>query len=210
MTTSIPKMTLATDGSCLTNPGGRTGWAWVAQDGTYGMGWDYQGTNQTAELMGLISALRDHPTGALTIEMDSQYVINIATRWGRGWMRNGWKTADGQPVANLPLVKTLLRLLSNRPEGHTVTLVKVRGHDKLKRHPMNDAADQLAQSAARTAQVNGSPGQRTGTREPFTTKAATPTVRRAHDGPGSEPGQRCGSCNAVIRPVPPHCRCDFT
>ena len=52
---------VATDGSCLRNPGGPTGWAWVRADGAWASGGRPEGTNQIGELMAVVLALTDHP-----------------------------------------------------------------------------------------------------------------------------------------------------
>lgn len=200
----MQSLTLATDGSCLQNPGGPTGWSWVAQDGTYFHAGDTSGTNQTAELWGAITALRDNPVGQLIIQVDSEYVLNIATKWAAGWERSGWRTRDGSPVKNVSLVKALLRLVRGRDPLHKVTFVKVPGHDTQGRWPLNTAADQLAQAAARRAQKDEESFETAGTRAPF----SGPLAPAAGSGDGSAPGERCTSCDAIISPVPPHCRCD--
>ena len=37
-----------------------------------------------------------------TIYTDSQYVMNGATKWIKGWQKKGWKTASGSDVKNKP------------------------------------------------------------------------------------------------------------
>jgi ribonuclease HI len=59
MSTSL---TIGTDGSCLKNPGGPSGWAWVTEHGDYQYGSIPSGTNQVAELEALLRALREHIT----------------------------------------------------------------------------------------------------------------------------------------------------
>ena len=44
-------ITVSTDGSCLRNPGGAIGWAWVDHAGGSASGGLVSGTNQVAELM---------------------------------------------------------------------------------------------------------------------------------------------------------------
>ena len=43
-------ITVSTDGSCLRNPGGAIGWAWVDHAGGSASGGAPSGTNQVAEL----------------------------------------------------------------------------------------------------------------------------------------------------------------
>lgn len=136
-------MRIATDGSCLKNPGGKTGWAWVAEDGRWQSGSVAEGSNNIAELMAAIAALRAaKKVKEVHLEIDSQYVLNIIEKWGAGWKRRGWKKADGEPVANAELVAKLLEL-ADRPG---LTLEWVKGHNG---HWLNEFADEQAGLAAR-------------------------------------------------------------
>lgn len=144
------KLTVATDGSCLRNPGGATGWAWVAEDGRSCAGGAPTGTNQVGELYAVLTALRAFPVEDLTIQIDSEYAMNVSTHWGAGWARRGWRTAAGDPVKNLPLVKLIVHLMRTRPAP--VHFEKVPAHDSSGRWPLNDKADILAKTAAKRAQ----------------------------------------------------------
>lgn len=136
-------MRIATDGSCLKNPGGKTGWAWVAEDGRWQSGSVAEGSNNIAELMAAIAALRaSKKLEKVHLEIDSQYVLNIIQKWGAGWKRRGWKKADGEPVANANLVEKLLELAA-RPG---LTMEWVKGHNG---HWLNEFADEQAGLAAR-------------------------------------------------------------
>lgn len=137
-------ITVSTDGSCLRNPGGEIGWAWINHDGTFDAGGAASGTNQTAELTALLEAVRAHPGDEpLMIESDSQYAIKCASEWLEGWRRKGWKTASGSPVKNLELVQSIDRAIAER-EG-PVRFRWVRGHVG---NTFNERADQLAGHAA--------------------------------------------------------------
>jgi len=143
MSTSL---TIGTDGSCLKNPGGPSGWAWVTEHGDYQYGSIPSGTNQVAELEALLRALREHITVEdLTILADSEYAINVYSKWVRGWEQKGWRTASGSPVKNLIQVKALRRLQLIRADSGLapVRLEWVKGHARGK-HPLNDAADHWA------------------------------------------------------------------
>lgn len=52
---------VSTDGSCLRNPGGAIGWAWVNHEGPSMSGGEASGTNQIAELRALFEAVVAHP-----------------------------------------------------------------------------------------------------------------------------------------------------
>ncbi len=137
-------ITVSTDGSCLVNPGGAIGWAWINHDGTFDSGGAASGTNQIAELMALLEAVRAHPSAEpLLIESDSQYAIKCASEWLEGWKRKGWRTAGGSPVKNLELVQGIEAAITARPGP--VRFRWVRGH--VGNH-FNERADQLAGLAA--------------------------------------------------------------
>lgn len=155
---------VACDGSCLKNPGGATGWAWVAADGRWSSGCQPTGTNQVAELWGVLSVLRDFPVDPLVIQIDSVYAMKASTVWVEGWKSKGWVNSQGQPVANLKLVKAIHRqmLLREAP----VRFVKVPGHDPGNRWPLNTAADRRARSAAEWAQTHVESTTFAGGREP--------------------------------------------
>ncbi|WP_305093004.1 ribonuclease H [Prescottella sp. R16] len=144
---------VSTDGSCLKNPGGAIGWAWVAHDGGSRSGGDVSGTNQIAELWALVEAIVSHPgPEPLLIESDSQYAIKCASEWLPGWKRKGWKTSSGGAVKNLELVQDIDRAITER--SGPVRFRWVRGH--VGNH-FNEMADQLAGEAARA--VRSDPGQ---------------------------------------------------
>ncbi|MGW8567661.1 ribonuclease H family protein [Isoptericola sp. NPDC055881] len=136
---------VSTDGSCLRNPGGAIGWAWIAHEGgRFDSGGAASGTNQVAELTALLRAIEAHPGAEpLLIESDSQYAIRCASEWIHGWKRKGWRTAAGGPVKNLELIQTIDDAITGR-EG-PVRFRWVRGHVG---NPFNERADQLAGLAA--------------------------------------------------------------
>ncbi|MGC0366039.1 ribonuclease HI [Rhodococcus sp. 27YEA15] len=136
---------VSTDGSCLRNPGGAVGWAWVNHEGPSCSGGEASGTNQTAELRALFEAVAAHPgSDPLLIESDSQYAIKCASEWLASWKRKGWKTANGSAVKNLELVQSIDRAITDRVGP--VRFRWVRGH--VGNH-YNEMADKLAGEAAR-------------------------------------------------------------
>lgn len=136
---------VSTDGSCLRNPGGAIGWAWIAHEGgRFDSGGAASGTNQVAELTAVLRAVEAHPGAEpLLIESDSQYAIRCSSEWIEGWKRKGWRTAAGGAVKNLELVQAIDRAIAER-EG-PVRFRWVRGHVG---NPFNERADQLAGLAA--------------------------------------------------------------
>ena len=95
-----------TDGSCIGNPG-KGGWAAIIlNDGekTEIKGSEKDTTNNQMELLAPIEALKKIPKGSkVQIFTDSKYVKSGITEWIHNWKKNGWKTADKQPVKNKEL-----------------------------------------------------------------------------------------------------------
>lgn len=191
-----PEVVLACDGSCLSNPGGPTGWAWVREDGTWASGGQPTGTNQVGELWAVLSALRDFPVEPLTIQIDSAYAMKTATTWAELWARNGWVTKEGARVANLSLVQAIHRRMVVRDAP--VRFVKVPGHDPEHRFPLNDAADRQARMAAVHAGDHGVSAVFSGA-DP----RVIDLVREARRGGAARPQEReaplCSSCGTAIR-----------
>lgn len=132
-----------TDGSSLGNPG-PGGWSWWHHDGSWAAGALPHTTNQQAELVALLMALKHVPASyPLRVMSDSQYAVNMASKWMAAWKRAGWRTSSGQPVANLSIVKHLDAAIGGRavrPE-----FVWVRGHAGVEG---NERADRAAVAAA--------------------------------------------------------------
>jgi len=132
---------VATDGSCLTNPG-PGGWAWACEDGRNGSGGHAGTTNNLMELRAVYELLGAFaPATPLLIQADSMYVINIFTRWLPGWRARGWLTAAKKPVLN----RDAIELIAERLEGRDVRWEHVKGHSG---HPLNETVDTLARTAA--------------------------------------------------------------
>ena len=104
-----------TDGSCIGNPG-KGGWAAIILNGekkTEIKGSEKNTTNNQMELLAPIEALKKIPKGnKVQIFTDSKYVKSGITEWIHNWKKNGWKTADKQPVKNKELWEEL-DLLAN-------------------------------------------------------------------------------------------------
>ena len=140
----MTEVEIFTDGACKGNPG-PGGWGVVIRAGTREKelsGGEPLTTNNRMELMAAIKGLE-----ALTrpcrvaLYTDSNYVRDGITKWTRGWIRNGWKTADRKPVKNADLWQELIAAEApHRIEWHWV-----KGHAG---HPENERADALASAAA--------------------------------------------------------------
>lgn len=143
-------LTVASDGSCLKNPGGQIGWAWADDKGRWMANGAPSGTNQNAELLGLVSIFLAFPNTHLHLQLDSQYTLNIADKWMHGWARAGWTRKGNEPIKNLDIVKVLYSLSNKRKEaGLTTTFQWVKGHGKNGHWPLNLVADEQCGLAAR-------------------------------------------------------------
>ena len=133
-----------TDGSCLENPG-NGGWAAIIIDDgkkTEIKGSKKNTTNNQMELLAPIEALKKIPKGSeVQIFTDSKYVKSGITEWIHNWKKNGWKTADKQPVKNKELWEEL-DLLANQFEI-VWNWVKAHSTDEL-----NNEVDLIAREAA--------------------------------------------------------------
>ena len=141
----------AADGSSLGNPG-PAGWAWYVDEDTWDAGGWPQGTNNLGELTAILRLLEaTAETGEeLHILADSQYAINVVSKWRLGWKKRGWTKADKKPIKNLELIQEIDRAM----EGRRVTFEWVKGHAG---HRMNERADDLARACAEAYQAGRTP-----------------------------------------------------
>ena len=138
------------DGACSPNPGkSGTGIA-VYELGKvtslyYGL-YEKNGTNNTAELNGLLSSfqLAQHfiekdNEQSICILSDSKYSIDCITKWAKGWQAKGWTRGKGEEVKNLALVQQCYALYKTI---HTkITIRHVKGHANIEG---NELADRMA------------------------------------------------------------------
>ena len=133
-----------TDGSCIGNPG-NGGWAAIIMINgkkTNIKGGEKNATNNQMELLAPIKALNKIPKGSkVQIFTDSKYVKSGITEWIYNWKKNGWKTANKQPVKNKELW-TALDELSNEFEIKW-SWVKAHSTDEF-----NNEVDLIAREAA--------------------------------------------------------------
>jgi len=144
-------ITAAADGSALGNPG-PNGWAWYIDDANWAAGGSPHGTNNQGELRAVLELLRATAgtDEKLLIECDSRYVIDSVTKWMPGWKRRGWRKSDGGPVLN----RDLLEGIDEAMRGRDVEFSWVKGHAG---HPLNEAADERANAAAKAYQQKQEP-----------------------------------------------------
>ena len=133
-----------TDGSCIGNPG-NGGWAAILLINEKKIkikGNKKNTTNNQMELLAPIKALKKIPKGSkVQIFTDSKYVKSGITVWIHNWKKNGWKTANKQPVKNKELWEKL-DLLTNELEI-SWNWVKAHSTDQL-----NNEVDLIAREAA--------------------------------------------------------------
>ncbi|TPG52317.1 ribonuclease HI [Roseomonas nepalensis] len=132
-----------TDGGCKPNPG-PGGWSAILRFGAVEKemsGYDPATTNNRMELTAAASALEALKKPCrVVLHTDSEYVRNGVTRWVHGWVRNNWRNAAKEPVANYELWQRLLAAA----KPHQVEWRWVRGHAG---DVMNERADKLATAA---------------------------------------------------------------
>ena len=114
-------------------------------------------TNQvmelTAAVVGLEQFVELRLPGPIHVFSDSDYTIKCATKWYKGWEKNGWLTSKGEPVLNKDLIMRLVDMV--KLTGAEFTHVRSHCKEPRKDDEMhvfwygNDQADQLATSAVR-------------------------------------------------------------
>lgn len=127
-----------TDGSANPNPG--PGGFAVLEDGKpVALGGEPQTTNIRMEGLALLAAMKAAGGEPCEIHTDSEFWVNVLTKWAPSWKENGWVKRTG-PIANLQLVQELYKWYTTYP----VELVWVRGHAGTE---MNELADMWANRA---------------------------------------------------------------
>lgn len=134
-----------TDGSCSPNPG-PGGYAVVEQGKPVALGSEKQSTNIRMEASALIAAMKIADGEACTIHTDSEFWINVITKWAKGWEAKGWKKSTKGEIQNLDLVQEAYALYQ---QGST-TLIWVRAHVGT---DGNELADQWANKARQGARL---------------------------------------------------------
>ncbi len=140
---SLPQQ-IFTDGSSRPHMGKNAGFAYcttIKDKDTVIYGTIIKGTNNQAELLAVISALRRFRKMSnfpIDFYSDSQYVVKGINEWMEGWKNRGWKKGDRSPISNPELWKEVYILWNERE----FTRIKwVKGHSGNK---MNDLADKFA------------------------------------------------------------------
>ena len=121
-----------TDGSASPNPG-PGGFAVIEHGKPAALGSEEgQTTNLRMEGYALIAAMKLAAGAPCKIHTDSEFWINVITKWAPGWEAKGWKKSGG-PIKNLELVQEAYTLFNES----NAELIWVRGHN-------NDEGNELA------------------------------------------------------------------
>jgi len=130
-----------TDGSASPNPG-PGGFAVVCDGKPVVLGSEPDGsktTNIRMEGFAIIAALKDAAGEPCEIHTDSEFWINVITKWSLGWEKSGWKKKGGE-IKNLDIVRQVCPLY----RSSQAKLIWVRGHNN---DPGNELADHWANEA---------------------------------------------------------------
>ena len=134
-----------TDGSASPNPG-PGGYAVILDGKPVALGSeDGDTTNIRMEGQAIIAALKHADGAECEIHTDSEFWINVITKWSLGWEKNGWTKKNGE-IKNLDIVKEACPLY----RASKATLVWVRGHNG---DEGNELADEWANKARQGARV---------------------------------------------------------
>ena len=128
-----------TDGSSSPNPG-PGGYAVIEAGKPVALGSeDGETTNIRMEGQALIEAMKLASGEECEIYTDSEFWINVITKWAPGWRAKGWKKKGGE-IKNLDLDKQAVELYANSQAN----LCWVKAHNG---HDGNELADEWANKA---------------------------------------------------------------
>ena len=138
------KVIIYTDGACSGNPG-PGGWGAILM--YKGAKKEISGgmkntTNNIMEITAVVEALKCLKVESdVEVYSDSAYTVNAFKQgWIYNWMKNGWKTANKEPVKN----KELWQELYSLTKKHKVEFIKVKGHAD---NEFNNRCDEMAREA---------------------------------------------------------------
>ena len=137
---------LWTDGSASPNPG-PGGFSVIEDKKPVAMGREDLTTNIRMEGSAILEALKVLAGEEAEIWTDSEFWINVLTKWAPGWEKNGWKKKSG-PIKNLGLVKKVFKAYREA----NAKLVWVRGHNGTTE---NELADEWANKARENTSFPG-------------------------------------------------------
>lgn len=128
-----------TDGSASPNPG--PGGFAVIRDGKPHVLGSEEGdtTNIRMEGLAIVTALKDANGAPCSIHTDSEFWINVITKWAPNWAAKGWQKKGGE-IKNLDIVKEAYTLYGESQ----ATFIWVRAHVGTE---LNEMADEWANKA---------------------------------------------------------------
>lgn len=142
------------DGAAKNNPHGPGAWGCVIiyPSGQIAEHCGYIGdkvSNNACELNAVYEGLKRIDPGTTTkIFSDSLYVVNSINKgWLKSWVKNGWKTSSGNPVANKDIWVKILPMVEDR----ILIFEWVQGHSG---NVHNERADKLANLAIYNHKLN--------------------------------------------------------
>ena len=139
-------ITYYTDGSASPNPG-PGGYAVIKELQPHLIGSEEgQTTNIRMEGKAILAALKDASGEHCEIFTDSEFWINVITKWAPGWEAKGWKKKGGE-IKNLDIVQEVYPIY----QQSNATLTWVRGHE-------GDIGNELADEWANKARGRGEIG----------------------------------------------------
>ena len=124
--------TLWTDGSASPNPG-PGGFAVIYDGKPVRLGREESSTNIRMEGAAMRAAMQFLDGEEGEIYSDSEFWINVLTKWAPIWQKNGWKKKTGS-IKNLNLVKELYGLYCDSK----VKLNWVKGHGGIEMNELTD------------------------------------------------------------------------
>ena len=146
------------DGACSPNPG-KSGTGIAVYESSkvtslyFGL-YQANGTNNTAELNGLLSSFQlaqhfidKNTEQSICILSDSKYSIDCITKWAKGWQAKGWTRGKGEEIKNLALVQQCYALY--KTIRSKITIRHVKGHANIEG---NELADRMAVLARKQQQ----------------------------------------------------------
>ena len=132
-------ITYYTDGSASPNPG-PGGFSVIRDMQPHILGSeDGDTTNIRMEGKAILAALQDAGGEPCEILTDSEFWINVITKWAPGWEQKGWKKKGGE-IKNLDIVREVYPLF----QQSSAKLIWVRGHEG---NQGNELADVWANKA---------------------------------------------------------------
>ena len=136
-------ITYYTDGSASPNPG-PGGYSVIKEGQPHIIGGEpaHETTNIRMEGLAIKAAIEDSAGKECVIFTDSEFWINVITKWAPGWEAKGWKKSGGE-IKNLDIVKEVCPLYRESK----AELIWVRGHNN---DPGNELADEWANKARTT------------------------------------------------------------